>query len=363
MITSSPASAGAANSGVGGPAANRSMSKTPPRPSQPSTPQQGPSHRAGDEPGRLPRRSRFGADAVFRGLTTAAGTTVLIIIVAIATFLLIKAVPSLRSNTGNFFTESTWFPDSPQPKFGIAAIAFGTVLSAALALLISVPVAIGIALCLSHYAPKRVANILGFTIDLLAAVPSVVFGLWGRDFFSAPVGDASAWLHENLGWLPLFGSGGPYGKGVLLGSLVLAIMILPIVTSLSREVFGQTPEANAEAAYALGATRWEMVRMAVLPYGRPGIIASVMLGLGRALGETIALALTLGAVYKVSFDLIGPGGNTIAANIANRFAEANETGRSALIASGLVLFAITLVVNMTARAIVHRRREFVGGTA
>jgi phosphate transport system permease protein len=288
---------------------------------------------------------------------------VLVIIVAIAVFLIWQAVPSLTKNDSNFVTEETWFADNDPPTFGIAAIAFGTVLTAVIALLMAVPVALGIALCLSHYAPRRVTTALGFVIDLLAAVPSVVFGLWGRDYFYGPVTDFSKFLHENLGWIPLFGSDGPYGKSVLLGSIVLAIMILPIVTSLSREVFSQTPGQNEEAALALGATKWEMIRTAVLPYGRPGIIASVMLGLGRALGETIALALTLGSVYNISFDLIGPGGNTIAANIANRFGEASDTGRSALIASGLVLFAITLVVNMIARAIIYRRREFVGGSA
>jgi phosphate transport system permease protein len=300
---------------------------------------------------------------VFRGTATAAGTVVLVIIVAIAVFLIWKAIPALKANSANFFTEQEWFADSSPPRFGIAAIAFGTVLTSVIALLLSVPVALGIALCLSHYAPRRVATALGFTVDLLAAVPSVVFGLWGRDYFYGPVTDLSKWLHQNLGWIPLFGSGGPYGKSVLLGSIVLAIMILPIVTSLSREVFLQTPAENQEAALALGSTKWEMIRTAVIPYGRPGIIASIMLGLGRALGETIALALTLGSVYKISFDLLGPGGNTIAANIANRFGEANDTGRSALIASGLVLFAITLAVNMAARAIIYRRREFVGGAA
>jgi phosphate transport system permease protein len=313
--------------------------------------------------GALPRRRPLGAETLFRGTTTAAGTTVLVIIVAIAVFLVWKAVPALTRNDGNFITEQQWLADGAPPRFGIAAIAFGTVLTAIIALLISVPVALGIALCLSHYAHRRVATILGFVVDLLAAVPSVVFGLWGRDYFFGPVTDFSGFLHENLGWIPIFGSEGPYGKSVLLGSIVLAIMILPIVTSLSREVFRQTPTQNEEAALALGATKWEMIRTAVLPYGRPGIIASVMLGLGRALGETIALALTLGSVYKISLDLIGPGGNTIAANIANRFGEASDTGRSALIASGLVLFAITLVVNMAARAIIYRRREFVGGSA
>jgi phosphate transport system permease protein len=297
---------------------------------------------------------------LFRGTATFAGSMVLIIIAAIAVFLVVKAIPAFQDDTENFFTYKEWFTDGDTPKFGIAATAFGTVLTAALALLMAVPVALGIALCLSHYAHRRVATTLSFIIDLLAAVPSVVFGLWGRDYFYEPVTSLSKWLHDTVGWLPIFGSEGPYGKSVMLGSIVLAIMVLPIVTSLSREVFLQTPRENQEAALALGSTKWEMIRTAVIPYGKAGIIASVMLGLGRALGETIALALTLGSVFAINWDFIGPGGITIASNIANRFGEADEFGRSALVASGLVLFAITLVVNMAARAIVYRRREFVG---
>ena len=308
--------------------------------------------------GALPKRRRFGAESAFRGVTLAAGAMVLVIIVAIATFLIARAVPALRANTENFFTFEGWSPNDAEPKFGIGTLAFGTVLSSALALLVAVPVAMGIALFLSHYAPRRIATTLGFAIDLLAAVPSVVFGLWGRDVFQEPVRNFSVWLNQYFGWIPLFGGEGPFGASIMLGSLVLAIMVLPIVTSLSREVFLQTPTMNEEAALALGATKWEMIRTAVLPYGKPGVIAAVMLGLGRALGETIALALTLGITFGISFNLIENGGNTIAANIANAFGEANDTGRGALIASGLVLFAITLVVNMTARAIIYRRREF-----
>ncbi|MEV4491502.1 phosphate ABC transporter permease subunit PstC [Micromonospora coxensis] len=313
--------------------------------------------------GALPRARAFGAERAFRGLTLAAGSAVLVVIAAIAIFLIAKAVPALRANTENFWTYEGWSPNETQPKFGIGALAFGTVLSSALALLIAVPVALGIALYLSHYAPRRLGTTLGFLIDLLAAVPSVVFGLWGRDIFINPVRDFSAWLNQYFGWIPIFGGDGPFGKSIMLGALVLAIMVLPIITSLSREVFLQTPTANEEAALALGATRWEMLRTAVLPYGRPGIIAAVMLGLGRALGETIALAMTLGITFGISFNLIENGGNTIAANIANAFGEANDTGRGALIASGLVLFTITLIVNITARAIIYRRREFTESAA
>ncbi|MFC0008107.1 phosphate ABC transporter permease subunit PstC [Micromonospora siamensis] len=313
--------------------------------------------------GALPRRRKFGAETLFRLLTMAAGSMVLIIIVAIAVFLVSKAVPALRANTENFFTYEGWSPNGAEPKFGIGALAFGTVLSSAIALVIAVPVALGIALFLTHYAPRRLGTALGFLIDLLAAVPSVVFGLWGRDYFVGPVTDLSVWLNKYFGWIPIFGGDGPFGRSVLLGSLVLAIMVLPIVTSLSREVFLQTPTANEEAALALGSTKWEMIRTAVLPYGRPGVIGAVMLGLGRALGETIALALTLSFLYEISFNILENGGNSIAANIAVKFGEADATGRGALIASGLVLFVITLIVNMTARAIIYRRREFTESAA
>jgi phosphate transport system permease protein len=314
--------------------------------------------------GALPTRRRFGGDSLFRWFTTASGSMVLVIIVAIAAFLIAKAIPALQKDKANFLTHFEWFPDDPvAPKFGIAALAFGTVVTSLIALVVAVPIAVGIALCLSHYAPKRLASVLGFVIDLLAAVPSIVFGLWGREFLVDPVTDFSGWLHKYFAWIPIFGSDGPYGKSFMLGGLVLAIMVLPIVTSLSREVFRQTPPMNEEAALALGATKWEMVRMAVLPYGRPGLIAAVILGLGRALGETIALALTLGGTNVITYKITENGGNSIAANIASTFGEANDVGRGALIASGLVLFAITLVVNVTARAIVYRRREFLGSAA
>jgi phosphate transport system permease protein len=232
-----------------------------------------------------------------------------------------------------------------------------------LALAMAVPVAIGVALFISHYAPRRLARLLGGLVDLLAAVPSVVFGLWGAQFLFQPVSDLSASLERWLGWIPLFSTesgAGPYGRSVFLASIVLAIMILPITAAISREVFLQTPRDHEEAALALGATRWEMVRTAVLPYARPGVIGASMLGLGRALGETIAVALVLSTNYEIVWRILEPGGNTIAANIALQFPEANAVGRGALIASGLALFLITLAVNFAARAVVARRREFSG---
>ncbi|MDP9436941.1 MAG: phosphate ABC transporter permease subunit PstC [Actinomycetota bacterium] len=320
---------------------------------------------AGGPPSGLPRSgaARRRGDQLFRTLSLSAGVFLLSIIVAIAVFLVVRAVPSLQANEGDFLTDTAWDPNATPPVFGIAALAFGTLLSSALALVLALPVALGVALFISHYAPRRMAGSLGFVVDLLAAVPSVVYGLWGISLLNAYVVDLSAFLAGNAGWFPLFGTtNGFFGRSVFLASIVLAVMILPIIASLSREVFLQVPTTNQEAALALGATRWEMIRTAVLPFGRPGVIGATMLGLGRALGETIAVALVLSPAYVISFDILEAGtGNTIAANIALQFGEANATGRSALIASGLVLFAITLVVNLIARSVIYRRREFTGG--
>ena len=308
--------------------------------------------------GVLPRRRGFGAESVFGAVTLAAGAMVLVIIIAITAFLITEAIPALDADQANFLTSTAWLANDTPPEFGVAALAWGTLVSSVIALVVAVPVALGIALFLSHYASRRVGTTFGFLVDLLAAVPSVVFGLWGLTVFIDPVRSFSAWLNTYFRWIPLFGGDGPFGRSFLLGGLVLAIMILPIVTSLSREVFLQTPTAHEEAALSLGATRWEMIRTAVLPHGRPGVIASVMLGLGRALGETIALAMTLGFLDEITVNIVENGGNSIAANIANGFGEAGDVGRGALIASGLVLFTITLVVNMAARAIIYRRRAF-----
>jgi phosphate transport system permease protein len=303
------------------------------------------------------RRKRSG-DLIFRVASSGAGILLLAIMAAIAVFLIIKAIPALQKNTGNFFTEKTWNPNGQPPKFGIAALVFGTLLSSLLALVIATPIAIGIALFISHYTPRRLAGVLGYVIDLLAAVPSVVYGLWGLAFLVPHIQGLEQWLQNNLGFIPLFGGDSVTGRSIFTGAIVLAIMILPIIAAISREIFLQAPTAQAEAALALGATRWEMIRMSVLPFGRPGVISAAMLGLGRALGETIAVAMVLPAAFNVSFHIVTATGNSIAANIANGFGESGPIGRDALIASGLVLFAITLVVNMAARLIAYRRKEY-----
>ena len=218
---------------------------------------------------------------------------------------------------------------------------------------------------ISHYAPRRLAQGLGYIIDLLAAVPSIVFGLWGANVLAPAVQPFYTWLTEHFGWIPLFaGPASGTGRTILTASVVLAVMVLPIITALTREVFLQTPVLHEEAALALGATRWEMIRMTVLPFGRPGIISASMLGLGRALGETIAVATVLSSSGAVNFALLtSDNPSTIAANIALSFPEAYGVNVDVLIATGLILFAITLVVNSIARYIISRRSAFSGANS
>ena len=300
-------------------------------------------------------------DRVFGGVSKYAGITVLVIMAAIAVFLVWRAIPALINNTGNFLTEQSWNPDGNPPVFGIAALLFGTLVSASIAMLLAVPVGIGIALFIVLYAPRRLASALAFITDLLAAVPSIIFGLWGLQVLMASSEGVQRWMNDYLGWTVVFKNTlDLYGKSLFIASLVLAIMILPTVAAVSREVVLQVPPGHKEAALALGATRWEMVRMAVFPFAKPGMISAAMLGLGRALGETIAVALILSAAFTVNIHLTEPGGNTFAANIALKWNEAGSNGLSALIASGLVLFFLTLSVNMIARWIIARRSEFSG---
>ena len=235
------------------------------------------------------------------------------------------------------------------------------------ALLIAAPLSVGIALFISHYAPRRLAAGLGYLIDLLAAIPSVVYGLWGFMVLVPFIQPFYVWLESWFGWIPLFaadpttGVVSGTGRTALSAGLILAIMILPIVTAVTREVFLQTPKLHEEAALAMGATRWEMIRMAVFPFGRSGMIGAMMLGLGRALGETMAVYMILSPGLTYSFGILQSSkNNTIAAYIASQFPEANSDGVSALIAMGLALFIITLLVNMAARWVVSRRSEFSG---
>ncbi|MEU7697658.1 phosphate ABC transporter permease subunit PstC [Streptomyces sp. NPDC015492] len=303
-------------------------------------------------------------DRVFSGLSRGSGITLLVIMAAIAGFLTYRAVLAISKDSTNFFTTFEWNPAGSPPVFGIAVLAFGTVVSSIIAMAIAVPVAIGIALFISHYAPRKLAKPLAYVVDLLAAVPSIIYGLWGAIFLVPYLDGLNKWLNEYFGWTYIFdkANDGP-ARNLFTVGILLAIMILPIITNVTREVFLQAPKMHEEAALALGATRWEVIRMSVLPFGRSGIISASMLGLGRALGETMAVAVVLSPSFLISGHLLDPGGGTFAQNIAAKFNEANEFGRDALIASGLVLFAITLLVNGAARWIIGRRKEYSGAAA
>jgi phosphate transport system permease protein len=305
-----------------------------------------------------PKAKQRPGDRVFSASALASGSLILAILAAVAGFLMLQGIPGMFADpeSVSIYTEGENFVEFVVP------LIFGTLWAAALALVMALPLAIGIALFISHYAPRRLAQGLGYIIDLLAAVPSVVFGLWGANVLAGAIQPSFVWLEENLGWIPLFA--GPVsgtGRTMLTAAIVLAVMILPIITAISREVFLQTPPLYEEAALALGATRWEMIRTVVLPFGRPGVIAGAMLGLGRALGETMAVAMVLSGSGVIVFDLIGSVNPlTIAANVALRFPEAYGINVNVLIATGLILFAITLVVNSIARYIVNRRKDFSG---
>ncbi|MFJ3955675.1 phosphate ABC transporter permease subunit PstC [Streptomyces sp. Je 1-4] len=302
-------------------------------------------------------------DRIFLGLSRGSGIALLVIMAAIAVFLTYRSVLAISGDKANFFTTLDWNATGLEPKFGIAVLAFGTVVSSIVAMVIAVPVAVGIALFISHYAPRRLSSTLGYVIDLLAAVPSIIYGLWGALFLVPHLTGLYTWLDDYLGWTGIFEYGGGAARSLFTVGILLAIMILPIVTSVSREVFLQVPKMHEEAALALGATRWEVIRMSVLPFGRSGIISASMLGLGRALGETMAVATVLSPSFLINASLLDPGGGTFAQNIASKFSEADQFGQDALIASGLVLFVITLLVNGAARLIIARRKEYSGAAA
>ncbi|SDB98447.1 phosphate ABC transporter membrane protein 1, PhoT family [Sanguibacter gelidistatuariae] len=311
-----------------------------------------------DEP--AVKRSKGGiAGRLFQWLSTAAGLTILVTLAAVAGFLILRAWPALTASPAEL-QEISWFKADSLLSY-VGPLIFGTLLASVLALLIAVPLSVGIALFISHYAPRRLAQGLGYIIDLLAAIPSVVYGLWGALWLAPVLNPIFEWLTSSLGFIPLFAGYQPPAKNILTASIVLGVMILPIITAVAREVFLQTPRLHEEAALALGATRWEMVRMAVLPFGRSGLVSASMLGLGRALGETMAVLMILSPGFLYSFFLLEPGQHqSIAANIAAKFPEASGLSVSALIATGLALFVITLVVNMFARWIISRRSEFSG---
>lgn len=303
-----------------------------------------------DTKSELSGRGSMG-DVVFRGLAVIAATLIMVALAAVFIFLGIEGIPGFNVDEQNYAGQGSFLGL-------VVPLLYATMYAAVLALIVAVPFSVAIALFISHYAPRRIATPVAYVIDLLAAVPSVVFGLWGAVALGPYLVPAHAWLSENLAWLPFF-DGQPSGNGRTLftASIVLAVMILPIITSICREVFAQTPRLHEEAALALGATRWEMIRYAVFPYARSGMVSAVMLGLGRALGETMAIAMIASPKVLISLFIIGTNNpQTIAAHIAQGYKESTPDRLSVLIATGLVLFAFTFLVNALARWIVARGR-------
>lgn len=298
------------------------------------------------------------ADKVFKGIAYGCGFLILVVLAAVFLFLLFRALPLITGDQGANTETIESFTGGKAHNFFqyVGPLLFGTVLVSALALIIAFFVSIGIALFISHYAPRKLATALSYVVDLLAAIPSVIYGLWGGLVLVPAIGPFWNWVAKYLGWIPLFqGPAANPARTVATVSVVLAVMILPIITSMSRDIFQQTPRLQEEAALALGATKWEMIKLAVLPFGRSGIVSASMLGLGRALGETMAVLMILSPGLHYSFKLLQASQNqTIAANIAAQYPEANNLGVSTLIATGLVLFLITFVVNFIARKITEK---------
>jgi phosphate transport system permease protein len=288
-------------------------------------------------------------DRIFSNGATIAAVTVLALLAGVAIFLVADSIPAITAKSADL-------PEGKSLVDYIAPLAFGTILAAVVAVIVAVPLAVAVALFISHIAPRRLALSLAYVVDLLAAIPSIVYGLWGIFVLGPAIVPVLDWLVDKLSWIPFFaGPASVTGRTMLTAGLVLALMILPIVSAVAREVFSQTPRRLEEGALALGATRWEMIRMAVLPFGKSAVISGSMLGLGRALGETMAVTIILSVSGIVTFNLVSQENPTpIAANIALKFPESSGVDVNALIASGLVLFGITLVVNMIARLIISR---------
>ncbi len=307
-------------------------------------------------------KPRF-SDRVFRGVVTTGGLSSLVILGLILAFLLFNGFSTLKTQGLHFLTSSNWQAvvndagnvDPKASHFGIAAMLIGTMIVAIIAVIIGVPISVGAAIYLTFYAPEVIKKVMVSAIDLMAAFPSVLFGLWGFFVLEASGEYWAKLLNKYFSWIPLFKLPAPYvARSPFIAGLVLAVMIIPIVTSVSREIFSQTPLDRMQAAYALGGTRFAMLRAVAFPYARSGIVGGVMLGLGRAMGETIAVYTVLNIVYQVNWHILFSAGGNVASMILLKFGEASPEEIKALMAAGLVLFILTLVVNSIANLIVAR---------
>lgn len=314
------------------------------------------------EESRQIKVERAKVDRFYRLVALLAGSVTLVVIVLIFVFLISRSWSAIRQvGILDFLTTKEWQASADPPVFGVAALLYGTVVVAAIALVIAIPLAIGAALCINEYAPLRLRRILTGLIDLLAAVPSVIYGIWGLKFLVPEMEGFVAWMADYLDFIPIFRSStGVFTNSMFNAGVVVSFMVLPIITSVVREVFSQAPRSECEAALALGGTRWGMIRTVLLPFGRGGIVGGSMLGLGRALGETIAVLLILVPTFEFVTRILEPGGVTAAAFIAGTFQNAEPFEVRALLAVGLALFLMTLVVNMAATAVVSRSRSGQG---
>ena len=306
-----------------------------------------------------PVTRRSGADRWFRGVVTGAGAFTLLLMGLIGLFLLVRSMDALRAAGPSFLTTAAWEPDGG--AFGIAAVLLGTALIAVVALALAVPVAIAGSIFITNYAPARMRTPLVWLVDLLAAVPSLIYGLWGRAYLQPKIIPISDWLSTHLGFIPFLDAdrAAGFAASTFVASVVVALMVLPICTAVMREVFSQAPPGEKEGALALGGTRWGVIRTVVIPFGRGGMVGASMLGLGRALGETIAITLIISPTFDLGrlTRILETGGNSIASLIALRFSESSSFGISALMAAGLTLFVITLLVNAAASVVVARSRS------
>jgi phosphate transport system permease protein len=299
------------------------------------------------------------SDKVFRAVVTGGGFSSLAILGLISLFLLYNGLSVFKTEGLGFITGFDWIVPLPEEglpaQYGIGAMLYGTVVIGLIALFFAFPISVGAALFLSYYAPEWLKKPMVLVIDVMAAIPSIVFGLWG---FFVLMPHAEYWaklIHKYLGFIPIFEMPAPaFSRSPFIAGLVLAIMIIPIVTSISREVFAQTPLDRVQAAYALGATKWSMIRSVVFPYGRGGVVGGAMLGLGRALGETVAVYTVLNIVFDIRIEVLLSAGGSVASMIVNKFGEANPDELKALMAAGFVLFVVTLLVNLIANAIINK---------
>ena len=305
-------------------------------------------------------------DRLFRGVARGGGALVLVIMALVGTFLAYRALQALRRAGFSFVTTQDWNPDAG--SFGIAAVIVGTILIAIVAIVVATALSVGVALYISEMAPLGLRRLLVGLVDLMAAVPSVVYGLWGAFFLQWKVLSLSRWISDWFGWIPVFKVSGVerhdplatptvYTSSTFIAGLVVALMVAPIACSVMREAFSQAPPGEREGAYALGATRWGMIRTVVLPFGRGAVIGGIMLGLGRALGETIAVVMIISPVFKIQPHILENGTSSVSSLIALHYGESSPFGLSALMAAGLALFALTLVVNFVAASIVARSRS------